>query len=178
MTETSAKEVIIDIETDGLLDTVSKIYCIVCKDVISGRVTKYTSTDDFLNGPYTGDTILIGHNILSYDLPVFAKLLGYKHSVSKCIDTLILSQLFNPILDGGHSLASWGERLKFPKKQSPPFDRYTPQLLEYCVNDVELTYKLFKYLTEDDDVKFSKGSIKREHYFRYIINQQEHHGFY
>ena len=179
MTETSAKQVIIDIETDGLLDKVTKIHCIVCKEVLSGVVTKYTSTDDFLNGPYTGDTILIGHNILSFDLPVLAKLLGYRHSVSKCIDTLILSQLFNPIREDGHSLSAWGERLEFPKKESPTFEKYTPKLLEYCVNDVELTYRLFKYLTDEDDgFKFSKGSIKREHYFRYIINQQEYYGFY
>jgi DNA polymerase-1 len=183
--ENSDRYVIIDIETDGLLNPldksqeVSQLYCIVCKHLKSGKVTTYVEEEcytKFLND-ITPETILIGHNILSYDLRVLSKLLQYKHRVSNCIDTLILSQLFNPIRDGGNSLKMWGARLNYGKMEAPDFTGYSPQMLEYCINDVELTHKLLDHLMDEGE-KFSDECIKREHLFRYLIDEQEHNGFY
>ena len=171
--------VIIDIETDGFLDTVSTIYCVVCKEYPSGKVRVFKGDECYneLLSYINKDLVLVGHNVLSYDLRVFSKLLNYKHSVSNTIDTLLLSQLFNPIIEGGHSLASWGTRLKFPKMESPNFSYLSDEMIEYCINDVELTYKVFEYLTQAMS-KFSDDSIQREHSFRYLIDNQEKQGFY
>ena len=175
---------IIDIETNGLLNTfnkseeVSKIFCIVCKNLKSGEITTYTQEECYTKFKPSANTIFIGHNILSYDLRVLAKIIDYKHPASKCIDTLILSQLFNPIREGGNSLAAWGERLGYQKMPSPNFSHYSEGMLEYCINDVELTEKVFKYLEENERKGFSEESIKREHLFRYYMDQQERNGFY
>lgn len=178
------KYLIIDIETNGLLNTldksneVSKLYCIVTKDIETGEIVTYTKEECYTKFKPSSNTIFIGHNILSYDLRVLSKLIGYKHPASKCIDTLILSQLFNPIREKGNSLAAWGERLGFPKMPSPNFEYYTEEMLEYCINDVELTEKLYYHLMTNEKKKFSIESIRREHVFRYYMDQQERNGFY
>ena len=185
MKETSDnKYLIIDIETNGLLNTldksneVSKIFCIVTKDLSTGEIVTYTQEECYTNFKPSPNTIFIGHNILSYDLRVLAKILDYRHPASKCIDTLILSQLFNPIREKGNSLAAWGERLGFPKMPSPNFEYYTEEMLEYCINDVQLTAKLYEHLLINEKEKFSDESIRREHIFRYYMDQQERNGFY
>ena len=178
------KYLIIDVETNGLLNTldksneVSKIFCIVTKDLGTGEIVTYTQEECYTNFKPSSNTIFIGHNILSYDLRVLAKILNYRHPASKCIDTLILSQLFNPIRDGGNSLAAWGERLGFPKMPSPNFNSYSDNMLEYCINDVQLTAKLYEHLIINEKKKVSDESIRREHIFRYYMDQQERNGFY
>jgi DNA polymerase-1 len=197
MIESLIKEngVVIDIETDGLFPDVSRIYCIVCKELSNGKVTKFIG-DDCYNKSFQNfykerkDTLIfIGHNIINFDLRVLSKLIGYNHGsvsdgtfshIDRVIDTLLLSQLSNPIRDGGNSLASWGDRLNYSKLESPSFSYLSAEMVEYCVNDVELTYKLFHHLMEDDNelAKFSNDSIRREHLFKYLINKQETNGFY
>ena len=178
------KYLIIDVETNGLLNTldksneVSKIFCIVTKDLGTGEIVTYTQEECYTNFKPSSNTIFIGHNILSYDLRVLAKILNYRHPASKCIDTLILSQLFNPIRDGGNSLAAWGERLGFSKMPSPNFNSYSDNMLEYCINDVQLTAKLYEHLIINEKKKVSDESIRREHIFRYYMDQQERNGFY
>ena len=178
------KYILIDIETNGLLNTldkskeVTKVFCIVTKDLETGEITTYTQEECRTKFKPEPNTIFIGHNVLSYDLRVLGKILNYRHPASKCIDTLILSQLFNPIREGGNSLAAWGERLGHPKMPSPNFDYYSEGMLEYCINDVELTEKLYYHLLEKEKKKFSNDSITREHIFRYYMDQQERNGFY
>ena len=178
------KYIIIDIETNGLLNTldkskeVTKVFCIVTKDLETGEIITYNQEECRTKFKPEPNTIFIGHNVLSYDLRVLGKILNYRHPASKCIDTLILSQLFNPIREGGNSLAAWGERLSHPKMPSPNFDYYSEGMLEYCINDVELTEKLYYHLLEKEKKKFSDRSIKREHIFRYYMDQQERNGFY
>jgi DNA polymerase-1 len=55
--------------------------------------------------------------------------------------------LFNPIREG-HSLKAWGDRLGFPKGDVETFEVYTPDMLEYCKQDVNITHKLFQILQE------------------------------
>jgi DNA polymerase I-like protein with 3'-5' exonuclease and polymerase domains len=50
-------------------------------------------------------------------------------------------------------------------------------MLEYCKQDVNITYKLYNYLKKEGS-KFSKRSIDLEHRIRKIINDQEDFGFY
>jgi len=172
--------VVFDIETDGLLDTVSTIFCIVCKEYPSKTTTVFRGDEcykEFLEYVNT-DTVLVGHNILSYDLPVLSKLLKYKHPISKTLDTLLLSQLRFPLIETGHSLASWGTRLNFPKMDQPLFTHLSEEMVEYCIRDVDLTYKVFDLLITDKMKKYSDDCVLREHRFRYLMDQQERTGFY
>ena len=64
-------------------------------------------------------SLLIGHNILGFDLPALEKLFGW--TLPKTVnlhDTLIMSQVQNYKRFGndGHSLRRWGEFFGFPKE--------------------------------------------------------------
>jgi len=165
---------IVDIETDSLNAT--KVHCIVAKDVDSGRV--YSFPPDMIHGFRDwslGVKQFIMHNGLSFDAPVCNRLLGTDIKPSQIVDTLVLSQLFNPIREG-HSLKAWGERLGFPKGDVETFEVYTPDMLEYCKQDVNITHKLFNILQKEGK-GFSRSSIRLEHNVRVIIDQQEKNGF-
>ena len=59
-----------DIESNGLLDTVHSIWCIVCREVDTGEVRKFNDDEieDALMLLSMADEI-IGHNIIDYDIP-------------------------------------------------------------------------------------------------------------
>ena len=123
-------------------------------------------------------TRFIGHNILGYDGPTLNRLLDCGIKLSQLIDTMLMSMLYNPSLSGGHSLADWGQRLKFPKIEFNEFDKYSDEMLRYCEKDTELCLKV--YLTLINRMrkeKFSETGLELEHKSWYFIKQQQEAGF-
>ena len=165
---------IVDIETDSLTPT--KVHCIVAKDIDSGRVYPFPPNlvHEFRDWSL-GVKQFIMHNGLSFDAPVCNELLGTNIKLSQVVDTLVLSQLFNPIREG-HSLKAWGERLKMPKGEIDSYEVYTPEMLEYCKQDVAITHRVYQVLQQEGK-RFSSMSIDIEHKIRVIIDQQEDNGF-
>ena len=165
----------LDIETDGLDAT--KIFVCVCKDKDTGNVTCHTEPRTF-NKLIEGYNILVGHNILSFDAPILNRLWNSNIGLSKIQDTYILSCLFNPDREGRHSLASWGKRLGLDKIDYHDFSCFSPEMLEYCENDVHITHKIYDFLMGTEKKDFSDKSIALEHKIRYVLNKQESKGFY
>ena len=176
----------IDIEANGLLpDT---IFCVVCKNV--GTKEKYCFTNTAGYGRSVKDfpawynslsnnTQIVGHNVLSYDLPNLTRLLGLKWSLARIVDTLVLSYLYNSAINGGHSLEAWGERLKKLKLPHDDWAKFSPEMLERCEQDVDITIELFLRLTARmRGYGYSEKSCEIEHYIRDVINEQERNGFY
>ena len=56
------------------------------------------------------------------------------------------------------------------------FDTYSPDMLTYCTQDVNLTHKVMNELDKEKS-KFSKESIELEKKVRVIIDKQEENGF-
>ena len=128
-----------DIEADGLYDSVTTIWCAVFKDIDTGVIRAFTPNEvkkipAFLNNV----DVLIMHNGAQYDLPVIKKVLGYTFK-GLLLDTLAVSRMDRPKRTA-HSLESWGLSLGFPKQDFEEWDRYSNEMLEYCINDVELTH--------------------------------------
>lgn len=167
--------VTLDIETDAIDATV--IHCIVAEDLDTGNVKEWhgESIKEFPSWADTVD-IFVMHNGVSFDAPVLNRLTGSNIPLRKVRDTLILSQLLDPSLDGGHSLGAWGERLGFGKTDYNDFTHFNEEMLKYCINDVKLTTKLYKHLVPQLK-KYSKKSIKLEHEVRAIVDVQERNGF-
>ena len=70
-------------------------------------------------------------------------------------DTLVLSRLLNPSLEGGHSLAAWGQRLGFPKGEFSDWDGgLTTEMETYCIQDTLVTQKLYEVLI--NELKYNK----------------------
>ena len=166
--------IVFDIETDDLDAT--KVWCIVAKEV-DGDTYKFgpDELEDGLDLLRSAKT-LIGHNIIGFDLPVLQKLFNFTYS-GKLIDTLVMSRLYNPIRENGHSLKTWGYRLGVPKQEQPEFDSYTPEMLDYCTQDVVLNEAVYKFL-QKEGMGFSKQSFDLEQLTAAIICEQEKTGFY
>ena len=169
-------KVVLDIETDGFNPT--KVHCIVAKDITTNTVTVFDPSTmyGFNNWAKQVDKFIM-HNGLSFDAPVLNRLLGTEIAPGKIIDTLILSQLFNPIREKGHSLKAWGEKLNMLKGgEDVNFFKYDKAMLDYCKQDVEITHAVYKELVKESE-GFSQESVDLEHDIRLIIDQQEKNGF-
>ena len=166
--------IVFDIETDDLDAT--KVWCIVAKEV-DGNTYKFgpDELEDGLDLLRSAKT-LIGHNIIGFDLLILKKLFNFTYS-GKIIDTLVMSRLYNPIRENGHSLKTWGYRLGIPKQEQPEFDNYTPEMLDYCTQDVVLNEAVYKFL-QKEGMGFSKQSFDLEQLTAAIMCEQEKTGFY
>ena len=169
--------VFLDVETTAITNLLpDRIFLIVCKDDKQITYFKEDELDKFSSyiGRYDE---FVGHNIIGFDAPVIKKIIGVDlHEKGKVIDTLVLSRLFDPVREGGHSLKSFGERLKFGKLDFKDFSEYSDEMLEYCIRDVELTERVLGYLIKHNP-DFSREAIRLEHDIARIITQQENNGF-
>ena len=168
-------DLVFDIETDDLQAT--KVWCIVAQNPDSGEIFKFppNKLEEGYKFLTTADR-LIGHNIIGFDIPMVEKFGGVDLSSKEVIDTLVLSRLFNPNRDGGHSLESWGFRLGLAKIEFEDYLNYSREMLDYCVRDVTLNTLVYKNL-RNESKGFSKECINLEQSVAKIIKQQEVNGF-
>lgn len=167
----SSSPIFLDAETDGLKP--SKVWVVVTMqdDVLQEH---YDSAS--LQAALEGDGYIVGHNLLGYDIPVLERLWGIEIDKDRVKDTLVMSRLANPQLDGGHSLRAWGERLQFPKGDHSDWSCLSQEMIDYCKRDVEVTAELYKKL-EWDLRNFSNESVKLEHRVQDITQKQVRNGW-
>ena len=176
---------VFDIETDGLLPDVSKVHCIVLKDLDTNEVIT-AKTKKALQLLNEADEI-IGHNIIKYDIPVLQKLYGFVTS-AKIFDTIVAARLFYPDIKdrdfrkqdfprnliGRHSLEAWGHRIgQYKSHIVTDWKEFTKDMLEYCIQDVEVTASLYNTLTQSKQ----PDALDLEHKVAEIIHRQEQYGF-
>ena len=177
-----------DLESNGLLDTIHTIWCIVCREIDTGEVLEYGPSEikqalDLLS---EADEI-IGHNILDYDIPAIQIVYPGWTYKGKATDTLVLSRLiygdlfnddaernydpkkFQKRLWGSHSLKAWGMRLgDFKDDYDGGWEAYSDVMLSYCVQDTKVTDTLYKKLMTTEP---SQQSIDLEHRMAVICKE-------
>jgi DNA polymerase-1 len=167
---------VLDCETDSL--DPNTIFVCVARNIATDEVKElYNELDwkEFDKDYY----IYVTHNGISFDIPkAINPLWGGNVSLTRIVDTLVLSYLYHPNMPDGHSLKAWGERLKCPKTDFDDWTKLTPEMVEYCIQDTAVTAKLFRALTKRMRERgFSEQSCYIEHIFRNIIDEQEASGF-
>ena len=167
---------VFDIETDDLKAT--KLWCIVAQDLDSNEIYRFAphQIESGLELLQSADK-LIGHNIIGFDIPVLKKLTGVDLSNKKLIDTLVLSRLFNPTREGGHSLEMWGYKLNYNKIDFEDYSCYSKEMMDYCVRDVQLNTQVYHRLIQQESKGFSKESARLEQGCSLILKEQEQNGF-
>lgn len=161
------KKLIFDLETNGLYDTVDTIWIGGTKDLDTGEINTYSDYDpqskplsELLVALNSAD-VVIGHNIISYDLTVLHKLFKFElKDTIKVIDTMTVSQLNFYARPGKHSLANFGKILGDAKGDFTDFAKYSEEMKVYMVQDINLNHKVYNYLLAE----VSKLEAKRPGY--------------
>lgn len=177
--------VVIDIEANAL-EKPTEIWCIVCKDIDTGlisifrEVTRDEKQRQAFHQYAKNIDILIGHNILGYDLIVLHDLLGYSPALEfpKVIDTLIVSKVSNYSRPGGHSVEEYGLEFGLNKIKFLDFSKWSQELEDYCVRDVDITHRVYLACLNIIDDPLWKSSLELEHSFQLIVNDLHTNGFY
>jgi transposase len=134
---------VFDIETDGLLDVLTKIHVLSWSNDM-GEV-KHTHDYDEMRYVLLNTEILVGHNIIRFDIPAIEKVLGIEVK-ARLIDTLALSwYLHHDRLK--HGLEGYGEDYGVPKPKITDWDSLTPQEYAHrCDEDVKINNRLWRDL--------------------------------
>ena len=142
-----------------------KVWCVVIRNLDTKAVislVKEEITKQKLAHILRDCTELIGHNIVAFDLPVLMLYgvldykIGYPDRPSilfgkpcKITDTLLWSKLLSPDRFGGHSLDSWGKRLGNHKTHFEEWDRFSQEMLDYCIQDTSVNETVHYKLIEE-----------------------------
>lgn len=195
---------VFDIETNGLYPEVTQLFCITILDTRNNEYKQY-SEDRCTKGvlwlyeQWQQGEMVVGHNIINYDLPVLAKLYSWfkitQELKDNTIDTLVLSRLIFSHLEDtdaalmrkgvlpkklykSHSLKAWGYRLGELKgtygEAKDAWDKFTPEMLEYNKQDVVVTKCLYDYLSAK---QYPQGAVDLEHDVAWLMSKQEKNGF-
>lgn len=165
--------IVFDIESDGLLDSVTKAWVLCTYDLDNQEEKQFVNleADDSWKKYLDTGNVLAGHNIISYDLNVLKKLYNWVPKPHVAIhDTLIFSQMmgFRRFGFKGHSLEQWGQALGDHKIEFNNWTELTEEMILYCIQDVRLNVKVYKYLLNEFTRLAAKEpmlklSIRNEH---------------
>lgn len=169
-----------DIETESLTPEIIHVAtfknCGTSEEIILETVE---DIKEFIDEKLAEGYVFVFHNALRFDAPVLNRLCGTRLSLSNTIDTLILSQVYNPSLVGGHSLESWGNRLRLPKTEFNDYSKYTPEMRDYCMQDTRICCAIYKALRKKMlSYGQSERGISLEHFSWAVIEKQRRNGFF
>nr|WP_319513383.1 DNA polymerase [uncultured Cohaesibacter sp.] len=186
------KRFVFDIETNGLLDQLDRVHCLVLYDLDAGELLSYRNDGhpDNLKRLREGVALLenaeliIGHNIINFDIPALKKVYPDFKTNAVVRDTLVLSRVLYPdikdadfrfeekrkkkgrdwipkYLFGRHSLESWGYRLgEYKGDFKGPWDTWTQVMQDYCDQDVRVNTKIWnKFLKKLEEWGYSEDEV-------------------
>ena len=177
---TGVGTIVFDLETNGLLHDATRIHCASLHWGEDDRTESFNDekyADDPKELPMGGNysittalcylevaDVLVGHNIINFDIPIIKRIYPWFNPSGTIIDTLVLSRLYHPnLLDidqkhawkhmplqlyGRHSLEAYGYRLNEYKGnfgKTTDWKDWSQEMQDYCEQDVVVTTKLCKH---------------------------------
>lgn len=193
------KYVVFDLESDGLLASATVLHCawLYCADSDTYELFRDAeSLFQRLERAYRESYLVIGHNVIKFDIPCIKKLTHKRFEIDPkelTIDTLVMSRLIYPemmdrdmkrkdfpkSLMGSHSLKAWGYRLgelkgDYGETHEEAWKEVNEEMINYCKQDVNVTSMLFNKLISK---KFPLRAIELEHNIAWLMAKQERNGF-
>ena len=155
---------IFDCETDGLLDEATKVHVLAYQ---SGDTVRYTHDYNEMRNILTQATVLIGHDICRFDVPVLEKLLRIKIT-AKLYDTLPMSWVMFTDLSK-HGLEEHGTRYGVPKPKVDDWQNLSPEEYAHrCVEDVKINMKLWRDLIKRYLLVYDNNKTQMDKFFQYL----------
>lgn len=194
------KKIVFDIETNGLYESLDTVHCICIGDVETGEIKKFSSLENNLDEALRilqDAEQIIGVNSVDFDVPALEKVypslkLSLREKWTEHLDLQLFARLkfpdvtgrdfsnlssgFPRNLIGKHSLEAWGYRigsLKGTYGKTSNWAECTPEMVDYCAQDVRVSMDLYKYLRVGE---YSSEAIQIEHDVRRYITWQERSG--
>jgi DNA polymerase III alpha subunit (gram-positive type) len=142
-------ETVFDIETDGLLDKLTKIHVLSYQTSAMDEPRSIFDYDEmrdfFLEYSLDHTLALAGHNIVRFDVPAVEKVLGIKIR-AKLVDTLGLSWYLHHQRQK-HGLAVYGEEYGVPKPKVDDWEGLSKEEYAHrCEEDVKINVRLWRDL--------------------------------
>ena len=193
---------VFDIETNGLLDVLDTVHCIVLQN-IDTKETHSATDNEYAGGIKIKDALtmleqaelVVGHNVLTFDIPALQKVYPSFKLTGTVRDTLLMSRLIWPDiydrdysrltkdhdyipvkLAGKHRLEAWGYRLGIYKGEfgkTTDWSAWSPEMQMYCEQDTNVTLALWQLV---ESRNYSEQALEIEHQFQQIIAKQERSG--
>lgn len=193
------RQVILDLETDGLLEELTRIHCLVLRDIDTNEVMScadqpgYPSIAEGLEAVKQAEKIY-GHNLIGFDVPALKKVTGYDIPKEKVVDTLVTCQMrwahikeldfsnarkgkMPQHLAGKHSLEAWGYRigrLKGTYGKTSDWRIWSKAMQDYCEVDTDVNRELVFYIRKHG---VSPEAVRIEHALAWYLRQQERNGW-
>lgn len=151
---------VFDIEANGL--TPDTIHCMVFRSLDDKQVDMFRPHQMKEATAFMDSCdVLIGHNILSYDLPAVKKVLGYEYKGKK-VDTLLMSRLQCPnrpippaargdakAMKSPHGLGCWGYRVGRGKPEHEDWETFSEDMLHRCSEDTAINVAVYHELMKE-----------------------------
>lgn len=145
---------VFDIETDGLISNATKIHCLSYEKYSEGNLIEKKSLSEYkdMRDFILSQQILVGHNIVTFDIPILEKFLDIKVKAT-LVDTLGLSwYLFPTEIRNGisvprkkHGLEAWGVHYNIAKPVINDWKNLTiKEYFNRCETDVWINSLLWK----------------------------------
>ena len=140
--------IVFDIETDGLLDSLTKVHCMAYVDVDDPSETiRLAHGQHEITEIFKRTDIAIGHHIIGFDIPALEKVYGTSINC-KLVDTYWLSSYlwYSRPRQG---LAHWGEDFGIPKPKVDDWENLTIEEYDHrCTEDVKINLQLWKIILD------------------------------
>ena len=157
--------VVFDIEADNLLREVTKIHCISAYCIETKEAYHWGSdkVEEGLRALQTAD-ILVGHNILGYDIPAICRLYpdvwSYK---GEFIDTMLLGCILYPE-DRILSLEAWAKKLNLKQQKVVHSDWsvYSLAMKKRCDGDVTINVDAYLHLINHSEYEMTTEALQIE----------------
>jgi DNA polymerase-1 len=174
----------LDTESDGFLEQATRLWCACIIDMQDNSVLTFTPDNiDSLCSTLETYDILVGHNIIGHDFPLLRKLYGFEYTGEK-IDTVLISRTQRPARMSPptckappNSLEAWGHRLGDFKLAHEDWSKFSPEMLERCVQDTKLNIKVYHALLKEGKGEGWENAHKLNAKLFHWLQRQEEYGW-